>query len=104
LVANVKGLGWKEASHFLRNVGFTDVAIIDFHILDLLARFQLVKRKPKALNKKRILKSKKAASARQENGHEFGGTRPLLVVHGNRQAAQIVFFKRAMSLQPMSVR
>lgn len=55
LVANVKGLGWKEASHFLRNVGFTDVAIIDFHILDLLARFHLIKSKPKTLNKKTYL-------------------------------------------------
>jgi N-glycosylase/DNA lyase len=33
LVENVKGLGWKEASHFLRNVGYLDVAIIDRHIL-----------------------------------------------------------------------
>jgi N-glycosylase/DNA lyase len=32
----VKGLGLKEASHFLRNVGFTDVAIIDRHILRLV--------------------------------------------------------------------
>ena len=33
LVENVKGLGWKESSHFLRNVGYFDVAIIDRHIL-----------------------------------------------------------------------
>jgi N-glycosylase/DNA lyase len=33
LVANVKGLGWKEASHFLRNIGHLDLAIIDRHIL-----------------------------------------------------------------------
>ncbi len=33
LVANVKGLGYKEASHFLRNVGRKDVAIIDRHVL-----------------------------------------------------------------------
>ena len=33
LVENVKGLGWKEASHFLRNVGYLDLAIIDRHIL-----------------------------------------------------------------------
>ncbi len=30
---NLKGLGMKEASHFLRNVGREDVAIIDRHIL-----------------------------------------------------------------------
>ena len=42
LVANVKGLGMKESSHFLRNVGFEDVAIVDFHIVDLLRREGLV--------------------------------------------------------------
>ena len=34
LVANVKGLGYKEASHFLRNSGFgLDLAILDRHVL-----------------------------------------------------------------------
>jgi len=42
LVANVKGMGMKEASHFLRNVGFEDVAIVDFHIVDLLRREGLI--------------------------------------------------------------
>lgn len=36
LVKNIKGLGYKESSHFLRNIGFDNVAIIDFHIVDLL--------------------------------------------------------------------
>jgi len=36
LVKNVKGLGMKEASHFLRNTGRTDVAIIDRHILRIM--------------------------------------------------------------------
>lgn len=56
IVANVKGLGWKEASHFLRNIGYTDVAIIDFHILDLLVREGLVPApKNKALSKAKYL-------------------------------------------------
>lgn len=54
IVNNVKGLGYKEASHFLRNIGFDDYAIIDFHIIDLLSRYNLIK-KPKALTKKRYL-------------------------------------------------
>lgn len=29
----IKGLGYKEASHFLRNVGFSGYAILDKHIL-----------------------------------------------------------------------
>lgn len=33
LVQNVRGLGWKEASHFLRNIGYRDLAILDRHIL-----------------------------------------------------------------------
>jgi len=50
LVKNVKGLGYKEASHFLRNVGFDDYAIIDFHIVDILVKYNLIK-KPKSLTK-----------------------------------------------------
>jgi len=42
LVENVKGLGYKEASHFLRNIGYEDLAIIDFHILRLLRRYGLI--------------------------------------------------------------
>jgi N-glycosylase/DNA lyase len=36
LVENIKGLGYKEASHFLRNVGFLDLAILDTHIVDIM--------------------------------------------------------------------
>lgn len=36
LVKNVKGLGLKAASHFLRNLGADDLAIIDTHILKFL--------------------------------------------------------------------
>lgn len=54
LVENIKGLGMKEASHFLRNIGFFDYAIIDFHIIDILVNNKLIKR-PKVLNKKAYL-------------------------------------------------
>lgn len=33
LTANIKGLGMKEASHFLRNIGRRGLAIIDRHII-----------------------------------------------------------------------
>ena len=36
LVENVKGLGFKEASHFLRNTGHEDLAILDRHILRIM--------------------------------------------------------------------
>jgi N-glycosylase/DNA lyase len=54
LVSNVKGIGYKEASHFLRNVGFFDLAILDYHILDLLERYDIIK-KPKTMTRRRYL-------------------------------------------------
>lgn len=54
IVNNIKGLGYKEASHFLRNIGFDDYAIIDFHIIDILVNYSLIK-KPKTLTKKKYL-------------------------------------------------
>ena len=36
LVENIKGLGMKTASHFLRNLGNTDLAIIDTHIIKFM--------------------------------------------------------------------
>lgn len=53
LVQNVKGLGWKEASHFLRNIGRRDLAILDRHILRNLKRHQVIRSLPKTLTKKR---------------------------------------------------
>jgi len=56
LANNILGLGYKEASHFLRNIGHGDFAIIDFHIIDLLARHRIIhKPKGKSLDKKRYL-------------------------------------------------
>jgi N-glycosylase/DNA lyase len=54
LVRNVQGLGYKEASHFLRNIGFDDYAIIDSHIMDILARYNVIT-PPKTLTKNRYL-------------------------------------------------
>lgn len=50
LVKNVKGIGWKEASHFLRNLGFKDFAILDRHVLKLLEENKIIT-KPKSLTK-----------------------------------------------------
>jgi N-glycosylase/DNA lyase len=55
LVNTVKGLGWKEASHFLRNIGHRDLAILDRHILRNLIRYGVIKRLPKTLTAKRYL-------------------------------------------------
>jgi len=54
LVKNVKGIGFKEASHFLRNIGFSDLAIIDFHIVNILSKYGLIN-EFKTMTKKRYL-------------------------------------------------
>jgi N-glycosylase/DNA lyase len=53
LVENIKGLGLKESSHFLRNVGFENVAILDRHILNLMVDHSLINNIK--LNKKNYL-------------------------------------------------
>lgn len=55
LVNNVKGLGWKEASHFLRNIGHHDLAILDRHILKNLKKHGVIRSLPKTLTAKRYL-------------------------------------------------
>jgi N-glycosylase/DNA lyase len=56
LVENVKGLGYKEASHFLRNIGLGEgFAILDRHILRNLASLGIIPEIPISLTKKRYL-------------------------------------------------
>ncbi|MFH1848807.1 MAG: N-glycosylase/DNA lyase [archaeon] len=54
LVKNITGLGYKEASHFLRNVGYTSYAILDRHVLNIMAEGGIIER-PRSLNKKTYL-------------------------------------------------
>ncbi len=56
LVNNIKGIGYKEASHFLRNIGFFSLAIIDYHIIDLMVKEGVLKEKPRSLKRKDYLK------------------------------------------------
>jgi N-glycosylase/DNA lyase len=54
LVSNLKGIGYKEASHFLRNIGLgKDLAILDRHILKNLHRHKAIKELPKTLTPKK---------------------------------------------------
>ena len=56
LVKNVKGIGYKEASHFLRNIGFEqNLAILDRHILKSLQLIGIVKEIPDTLSKRKYL-------------------------------------------------
>jgi len=56
LVKNIKGLGMKEASHFLRNIGRGfDLAIIDRHILTNLKRYGAIEQIPESISDKQYL-------------------------------------------------
>jgi N-glycosylase/DNA lyase len=60
LVKNIKGIGYKEASHFLRNVGFSDeVAILDRHILKNILRLGVIDEIPKTITPKKYLSIEK---------------------------------------------
>jgi N-glycosylase/DNA lyase len=54
LAKNVLGLGMKESSHFLRNIGRYDkVAILDRHILKNLKKYDVIEDIPKTLTHKK---------------------------------------------------
>jgi len=58
LAENVNGLGMKEASHFLRNIGFgSELAILDIHILKNLKDYGVIEKIPKMLTKKNYLQT-----------------------------------------------
>ena len=59
LVVNVKGYGYKEASHFLRNVGFQHLAILDRHVLNHLYEHNVIKKIPTSLQQKNYLQIEK---------------------------------------------
>jgi N-glycosylase/DNA lyase len=55
-VKNIKGMGYKEASHFLRNIGFGEnLAILDRHILKNLAKLGVIREVPVSISRKRYL-------------------------------------------------
>jgi N-glycosylase/DNA lyase len=58
LKENVNGLGMKESSHFIRNIGLSEnqLAILDVHILKNLKECGVVERVPKNLTEKEYLK------------------------------------------------
>lgn len=60
LVKNIKGLGYKEASHFLRNIGLGEnIAILDRHILKNLKQLGIVEEIPKSMGRARYMQIEK---------------------------------------------
>ncbi|MDD5773659.1 MAG: N-glycosylase/DNA lyase [bacterium] len=52
IVNNIKGIGYKEASHFLRNIGKgQDLAILDRHILKNLVIYNVINEVPGSITK-----------------------------------------------------
>ncbi|MGB2705508.1 MAG: N-glycosylase/DNA lyase [Candidatus Omnitrophota bacterium] len=53
LIKSIKGLGYKEASHFLRNIGLgKNISILDAHILKNLKKFGVIKEIPASVSGK----------------------------------------------------
>ncbi len=63
LVKEVKGFGWKEASHFLRNIGLgKNFAILDRHIVKNLVRAGCIEHIPASLTGERYLETEQKMS------------------------------------------
>lgn len=64
LVKNIKGLGYKEASHFLRNIGMgDDLAILDRHVLRNLLHFGVIQKMPASLGRTRYVEIEQKMAA-----------------------------------------
>jgi N-glycosylase/DNA lyase len=60
LVENIKGFGYKEASHFLRNIGMgKNLAILDRHILKNLKDLNVIEKIPNSISKRKYLEIEK---------------------------------------------
>ncbi len=55
IVKNFKGIGYKEASHFFRNIGYSNFAILDRHVLKILKKSEIIEEIPKCLTKIKYL-------------------------------------------------
>ncbi len=60
LVDDIKGMGYKEGSHYLRNIGSgKDLAILDRHILKNLEKFGVIEDIPKSITPAKYLEIEK---------------------------------------------
>ncbi|MBI3994772.1 MAG: N-glycosylase [Nitrospirae bacterium] len=56
---DIKGIGWKEASHFLRNIGYRRYAVLDKHIRNCLCELGLIRKSLKPLSPARYRRIEK---------------------------------------------
>ncbi len=70
LVKHIKGLGYKEASHFLRNVGrWENLAILDRHILKNLVAYKAIRSIPSTLTPKKYFAIEKKMQTFAKNSN-----------------------------------
>jgi N-glycosylase/DNA lyase len=55
LVEEVWGFGLKEASHFMRNIGYSGVAVLDRHVLRWMKALGAIKEVPSSLTRRRYI-------------------------------------------------
>jgi N-glycosylase/DNA lyase len=72
LIEKIKGLGYKESSHFLRNIGFKGYAILDKHVINLLYELGVIETNKAPKNEKEYLEIEgKMKSFSNEVGIDF---------------------------------
>ena len=59
IVKKIKGIGYKEASHFLRNIGYKNYAILDKHIINCLYELGVLENNIPPKNPKNYLEFEK---------------------------------------------
>lgn len=68
----IKGLGYKEASHYLRNIGFSGYAILDKHVLNCLAELKIIDDpKPPSTRSKYLTVEEKVRQLTEMTGVDF---------------------------------
>ncbi|MBK7512921.1 MAG: hypothetical protein IPI76_11725 [Chloracidobacterium sp.] len=68
----IKGLGYKEASHFLRNIGYRGYAILDKHVLNSLFELKIIDDpKPPNTRSKYLMVEEKLKQITLELGIDF---------------------------------
>jgi N-glycosylase/DNA lyase len=54
-VEEVWGFGLKEASHFMRNIGYSGLAVLDRHVLRWMKLLGAIKEVPRSLTRRRYV-------------------------------------------------
>ncbi len=68
----IKGLGYKEASHYLRNIGFKGYAILDKHVLNCLAELKIIDEpKPPNTRSRYLMVEDKLKNLTEATGIDF---------------------------------